>query len=225
VLDTLESFYGAQQPVAPTDPYEFIVWWHCGYPASDAACSKGWAALREQIGISPEALLRADPAQLARALKPGGMVPELRAQRMKQIAERVERECGGDLLATLHRDPEGARKLLKRFPNISDPGADRILLFAALDAVAAVPSNNPAPLVRILFGKERENYAVTYREAKSALEAELPRDRATRLRAYLLLKKHGEQTCKRGRPKCEQCPLREACAYASGAMRGSAARA
>src|SRR5579884_4305306 len=126
ILDALEAFYGAQQPAAPTDPYDFIVWWHCGYPASDAACDKGWAALRDEVGISPDALRRATPAQLARPLKAGGMVPELRAQRMKEIVERIERECEGDLLATLRRDPENARRLLKRFPNIADPGADRI---------------------------------------------------------------------------------------------------
>jgi hypothetical protein len=36
LLDTPESFYGVQQAEWQTDPYEFIVWWHCGYPASNA---------------------------------------------------------------------------------------------------------------------------------------------------------------------------------------------
>jgi hypothetical protein len=78
ILTQLESFYGKQEPCWPVDPYLFLVWWHCGYPASDAACSKGWASLTKEIGVSVPEILAAPPGKLARALKPGGMVPELR---------------------------------------------------------------------------------------------------------------------------------------------------
>jgi hypothetical protein len=44
-LAILEQHYGPQQPTFPTDPYDFLIWWHCGYPASDAACSRGWQSL------------------------------------------------------------------------------------------------------------------------------------------------------------------------------------
>src|SRR5262249_6327320 len=97
VLNKLENFYGAQEASWPTEPYEFLVWWHCGYPASDTACAKGWEKLNSEIGIEPERLLRATPAKLAAALRAGGMVPELRAQRLKEIARRVQDEFGGDL--------------------------------------------------------------------------------------------------------------------------------
>jgi len=30
LLDTLEAHYGPQEPAWPTDPYLFLVWWHCG---------------------------------------------------------------------------------------------------------------------------------------------------------------------------------------------------
>src|SRR5262252_369142 len=97
MLNKLEKSYGTQEPCWPTEPYEFLVWWHCGYPASDAPCAKGWENLKKQVGIEPETLLRATPAKMAAALKSGGMVPELRAQRLKEIARRVQDEFGGDL--------------------------------------------------------------------------------------------------------------------------------
>ena len=97
ILDRLESFHGPQQPSWPTDPYAFLVWWHCGYPASDTTCARGWDALTKAVGIEPRQLLRASPAVMAAALRPGGMVPELRAMRLKEIAQRVEQELGGDL--------------------------------------------------------------------------------------------------------------------------------
>jgi endonuclease-3 related protein len=220
ILDDLESFYGPQQPTWPTDPYLFLVWWHCGYPASDAACIKGWLALNATVGTTPEALLTASPDTLAAALKPGGMVPELRAMRLKEIALRVKNECGGDLHAALHGPVNKAASLLRKFPNIAGPGADRILLFAHIAPVAAIPSNCPQVLVRIMLGLERENYNVTYNEAQNLVATNIPATFDARTRAYLLLKQHGQTLCKRTKPKCEQCPINASCAFFAGKTRG-----
>lgn len=225
VLDALEAVYGAQSPGWPTDPYLFLVWWHCGYPASDAACAKGWASLEREIGTDPERLLAANPAKLALTLKPGGMVPELRAVRLKEIAERVQKEFGGDLRGALRGLPLAqVRAALKRFPNIADPGADRIVLFGGISPTAAVPSNCPHVLVRIRFGQERENYGLIYKEAQEVIAAEIPAKFDARMRAYLLLKSHGQQVCKRTNPKCGVCSVSKLCAFFSGKTRGRAAK-
>ncbi len=213
ILERLEAFYGPQEPCWPADPYAFLVWLHCGYPASDVLCARGWESLNQNIGVQPEQLLAASSAQLTKALKPGGMVPERRAMRLKEIATRVQDECAGDLRGRLLGSPTQARKMLKKFPNIADPGADRILLFAGIAPVPAVPSNCPQVLVRIQRGRERENYGVTYKEAQAAIEAEVPKNFEARARAYLLLKQHGQELCKRTKPKCDRCPVRAACAF------------
>jgi endonuclease III len=220
LLDDLELFYGRRQPNWPTDPYLFLVWWHCGYPASDAACAKGWISLSANIGVTPEALLAASPETLAAALKPGGMVPELRAARLKEIAMRIQHEFDGDLRRPLHGPLDQTRKILKKFPNIADPGVDRILLFAHIAPIAAVPSNCPHVLVRILLGRERESYTVNYREAQHAIASQMPPAFDARTRAYLLLKQHGQMICKRTNPKCDQCPVNASCAFFSGKHRG-----
>jgi endonuclease III len=222
-LDVLEKFYGPQQPSWPTDPYLFLVWWHCGYPASDAACAKGWESLTREIGVEPERLLAANPAKLAAALKPGGMVPELRAMRLKEIAERIEKEFGGDLLEGLKGLPIArVRATLKKFPNIADPGADRMLLFGGISPVAAVPSNCPHVLVRIRMGRERENYGQNYKEAQRMIAEEVPAKFDARIRAYLLLKCHGQKLCKLKNPKCDECPLESSCLFFAGKTRGRA---
>lgn len=213
VLDKLEAHYGPQQPCWPIEPYQFVIWWHCGYPASDTACSKGWAALKREVGTEPHTILAVSQAKLAQALKAGGMVPDLRAMRLQQVAERVANEFGGDLSAGLVGPVKEIRKALKRFPGISDSGVDRILLFAGRQQAAAVPSNCPQVLVRIQLGPEPENYSVNYRGAQQMIEAEVPEQFHARMRAYLLLKKHGQTLCKRNQPKCDQCPVRANCAY------------
>jgi adenine-specific DNA glycosylase len=148
------------------------------------------------------------------------MVPELRALRLKEIAIRVKDHFDGDLRSALLGSPDKARKELKRFPNIADTGADRILLFAHISPIAAVPSNCPHVLVRILLGRERENYGVNYREAQDAIEPQIPATFDARTRAYLLLKHHGQLTCKRTNPKCDECPVNTKCAFFSGKNRG-----
>ena len=111
------------------------------------------------------------------------------------------------------------RGTLKRFPGIADPGADRILLFAGITPVAAVPSNCTQVLVRVLYGKESENYGADYREAQQAIAVEVSETFDGRTRAYLLLKHHGQETCKPTKPKCEICPVSSNCAFFVGQRR------
>ena len=219
ILNRLEKFYGPQEPTFPVDPYEFLVWWYCGYPASDVACTKGWNSLSRDVGIDPDKLLKAKPAKLAGAIQPGGMFSELRAQRLQELAFRAENEFGGDLRAALAGPVPKARKLLKSFHGIADPGADRILLFARISPIAAVPSNCAGVLLRIREKATSKNYSVTYREEQRVIASELPETFDARARAYLLLKHHGQQLCKRTHPKCPECPLQPHCAYAALSFR------
>jgi endonuclease III len=172
--------------------------------------------LKTRIGLEPDRLLAANPSQLALALKPGGMVPELRAIRLKEIAARVQQDFGGDLTASLKGlSIPKARAALRKFPGIAGPGADRILLFGGISPVAAVPSNCPHVLVRINIGQGRENYSRDYAEAQEIVAAGAPAKFHARTRAYLLLKSHGQQLCKRSNPKCGVCPVAPTCAWAA----------
>jgi endonuclease-3 len=144
--------------------------------------------------------------------------------RLKEIAERVQKEFGGDLTAALKALPLAkVRAALRKFPNIADPGADRIILFGGISPVAAVPSNTTQVLVRIRLGQERQNYGRNYKEAQKIIEIETPATFDARIRAFLLLKSHGQQLCKRVDPKCDQCPVASSCAFLSGGMPGRSA--
>jgi endonuclease III len=216
ILDELAAFHGKQELRWPTDPYLFLVWWHCGYPPSEERCSRGWEALSRAVGVAPEQLLATRASRVTAALAAGGLVPELRASRLQAIARRVRDEFGGDLQSALERlDDRTRRRIVKAFPGIADAGADRILLFAGLAPVAAVPSNCPHVLVRIVSGREPDSYAATYAQAQSILEARVPQTFTALRRAYLLLQQHGRQLCKRTRPRCDDCPLAQSCTYAS----------
>jgi endonuclease III len=213
VLDGLEKLYGRVRARRAADPYELLVLAQCGYPASDIAYAKGFAALKESVGISLEAILRAPKARLVAAMRQGGIVPEVRAERLEEIATVVLEEFGGDLDALKKMPLPAARKLLKRFPTIGDPGADKILLLSHAAPIAAVPSNATQVPLRLGFGDEKASYAASYRSAQEAIDAALPQSFEARVRAYVLLRRHGEEVCRRSRPECERCPVTAQCAY------------
>lgn len=225
ILDRLESFHGPQTASWPTDPYRFLVWWHCGYPASEERCSRGWESLNEEVGVSAQKLLKTPSSTLTRALRSGGMIPELRAKRLKEIARRVQKEFDGDLSSALSGlPPNEGRALLKRFPGIADPGADRIMLFGGIAPLAAVPSSCPQVLVRIETGRPHEAYNANYRDAQALIEREVADTFAARTRAYLLLQQHGQHVCKRSSPKCDICPVARSCKFFAGSVRASPRR-
>lgn len=217
LLDRLEKQYGkpvmSGAKLGPTDPYEMVIHRNAGYPQSDVNCDKGFKSLKNSIGISPEKILAAPPAKLAEAARAGGMAPELRALRLKEIAARVLDEFGGDLRAVMKRGPVEAKKALKKFPTIGDSFAEKVLLYTNTAAVAAVPANCVHVLLRLGFGRETKNYAVNYRAAQDAIAEEIPEKHDARLRAYLLIKEHGQTLCKTTRPKCDECPVSDDCEY------------
>ena len=224
ILDKLEKHYGVQAAAGPSDPYEMILFVNCGYPATDASCTKGYEPLKAEVGTKPEEILAAPKAKLAKLTRPGGIVPELRAERLKLIARITNENFGGDLKWALEKLLKEEKTLpekrlrrvksaLKAFPVIGEPGADKILLFSGMAPIAAVPSACAGVPQRIFFGHEDKNYGKGYRAAQEAIAAEVPENFAARQRAYLLLKKHGQQICKRTKPKCEICPVSVMCTY------------
>jgi len=111
-------------------------------------------------------------------------MPELRADRLRTIAERVVREFGGGLEALMKRPLTEVRKALKSFPTIGDPGADRIILFTGKAPVAAVPANALDVPIRLGFGRAARSWGTSYRAAQRALDQTLPRTVPARRRAY-----------------------------------------
>jgi endonuclease III len=210
-LDRLEKFYGKLSPPGPSDPYEMILYANCGYPANDITCRKGFDALRDQIGLRPEQILAASEAKLAVIMRLGGIVPELRATRLKEIASVVQESYHGKLASVLKKPLPEAKKALKQFPTIGDPGAEKILLFTKTAPVPAVPAAFVHVLHRLGFGKEAKSYSTGYRSAQEAIRAGLPQDCEALMRAYLLIQRHGRELCKRSRPMCRSCPLARDC--------------
>jgi endonuclease III len=213
VVARLKKFYGAPAPPPVTDPFEQVLWENVAYLADDEKRAAAFSVLRKTVGLKPEDILKAKPEKLLAVARMGGMVPELRAQRLGQSAEIVQILLKGELNAALDESLLKAKKTLQRFPTIGEPGAEKILMFAGKYPVLGLESNGLRVLLRLGFAEEQKSYSASYRGVKNAISSQLPQDCKSLVVAHQLLRKHGQELCKRSRPLCDGCPLKDSCAY------------
>jgi len=208
----LAKLYPLSEPL--TDPLAILVWENVGYLIDDARRAELFAEFTKKIGLTAHRIANARMPVLADIAKRGGMHPQKRAERLIEIGKLAIHECDGDIVGKLRALPlPKARALLKKFPSVGDPGADRILLFSGIAPQPCLESNGLRALVRLGVCAEGKSYGQTYKGAIEAFSAEGAADAEWLKRAYLLLREHGKSLCKRSAPLCEPCPLDPVCAH------------
>jgi endonuclease III len=211
VVERLAKIYGRPRKPRITDPFEMILWESCAYLVDDTKRAEVFRSLKTKVGLAPRAIVGAPDAVLLDAIQGSGMRPPDRAERLRECAEIAESIGLEALRRAARKDPVAARKLLKKFPGVADPGADRILLFNRSLVTLAPESNGLRVLVRLGFGKKERDYSKTYRVVAEAVARELPADFGWLVAAHQLLRRHGQEMCKRNHPLCETCPLSARC--------------
>ncbi len=207
----LAELHGDVAPPPGRDPFEAIVWEIAAYLVDDERRNAVHAALRARIGVTPEAIAKAKKPAIAAAIAAGGMRPEDRVEKLKKAAA-LALELGP--LGDVSRRPlKEAVKLLRRFPSIGEPGAEKLALFFGDHPLLALDSNGLRVLLRLGYGEEATSYATSYKSAQKAAMNELPADPGALKQAHLLLREHGKTICRRSTPRCEACPVKKTCAY------------
>ncbi len=213
LLDKLQQHYGTPPPPPSDDPLELIIRENIAYLAShQRRGAAAFTALRETIGTRPEQILAAEHSALAKMGK-AGVLPDISTKKLLTIAKIAYEGFDGDLRPALAKPLPQAKKALKKFPSIGDPGAEKILLFTRSHPVMALDSNGLRVLCRVGFAEEQKNYPATYRLVQNAIREQLPQDYDSLIRAHQLLRQHGQELCKRSKPRCAECPVRTECAY------------
>jgi endonuclease III len=143
----------------------------------------------------------------------GGMRPKVRVFRWQEIARITLSQFDGDLDQILKLPYAQAKKALKQFPNIGDPGAEKILMFCGASPGMPLEWNGLRVLTRVGYGRWQKNYSAAYKSVQEALKPELPRKAETIAQAHLLLRQHGKEICRDKSPQCYECPVKDLCAY------------
>jgi endonuclease III len=214
VLDTLERLHGKPKRESLADPFELVLLENVAYLVDEKKRRAAFEELRRRVGATPKAIRAARPEVLLEIAALGGIHAALRAERLRECAEIVFEEFGGDSSAALALPPNRVRRALQKFPGIGKPGAEKILLLTGTEAVLALDSNALRVLLRLGYGEESRNYAKSYASAQAAASTELPTTCAALRRATSLLQAHGRALCKSNAPACDECPLSDVCRFA-----------
>ena len=213
IISQLTAHYGPTQPPISRDPFELILFENIAYLVSDERREEAFKLLRKHAGTKPHEILTAADESLLSAARLGGMQPERRVSRLREIALIAMNEFAGDLEAVLKLPLPQAKQALRKFPGIGEPGAEKILLFVRAYPVLGLDSNGLRVLLRLGFGEEKKNYGATYRSVQEAIKDQLSTDYDWLISAHVLLRQHGKELCKTNRPLCEKCPVRKNCEY------------
>jgi endonuclease III len=212
-VELLREHYGRVAPPPTKEPFELILWENVAYLPTPARRRTAFELLRKDVGTSPEAILSARREDLERVTSVG-ILGEQFATKLRECAEIAVQEFDGDLDAVVRGPVDGAKRALRRFPGIGEPGAEKILLFSGQHAFLAPDSNALRVLARLDLVREETSYGKTYAAARDVTKG-WPAKPGAFQEAHLLLQHHGQTLCKRSAPLCGACPLVRTCAYAA----------
>lgn len=134
---------------ALSEPLQLILWENIGYLIDDERRATLFAEFKERVGLTGSDIARAPRSVLLDIAKRGGMNAATRVERWRAIGE-VATAAGDDLRAALRALPlRKARALIKKFPAIGDPGADKVLLLSGIDSRPALESNGLRVMLRL----------------------------------------------------------------------------
>jgi len=214
LIAVLKRHYGEPALPPAKGPFELVLWENACYLLPDARRAAVFEGLRSQVGLNAEAIWKADQSVLLPLAKMGGMRPETRVFRWREIARITMQQFGGNLDSILDGPYAAAQKALKLFPNIGGPGAEKILMFCGAAPGLPLESNGLRVLIRVGYGREQKSYGAMYSSVQLAIARELPRGAEAMSRAHLLLRQHGKSLCKTNGPLCHECPAADRCTHA-----------
>ncbi|HKE57644.1 MAG TPA: hypothetical protein VKB46_13115 [Pyrinomonadaceae bacterium] len=213
IIARLKQHFGEPTPPVTQDPFEIIIYDNIAYLVDDARREAAFALLGKNVGLRPVDIAAAPIEKVLEATKLGGIHPEPRAHRLKECAQIVLNDFGGDLGQTVKLPLPNAIKALRQFPSIAEPGAEKILLFSKTYPVLALESNGLRVMLRLGFGEEKKNYSASYKSVREAVADQIGRDCDDLIVAHQLLRRHGKEICKTNNPHCDECPINRYCEY------------
>jgi endonuclease-3 len=216
IVAALKRHYGDPALPPAEGPFELVMWENACYLLSDERRAAVLQGLRDQIGLDPHKIQNGNREALLTLAKMGGMRPETRVFRWLEVARITIDQFDGDLSRIVTLPYAEAKRALKQFPNIGDPGAEKILLYCGIGPGLPLDWNGCRVLLRVGYGRANsKNYGAQYRSIQEAIVKELPKTAAQLARAHLLLRQHGKEICRNTRPRCEGCPVSSMCGYYS----------
>src|SRR5204862_4015106 len=121
IVRRLRRRHGAPALPPARGPFELVLWENACYLLPDDRRALVFDGLQREVGLDARKILAADKALLLKWARLGGMRPETRVFRWREIARITVEQFAGDLDAILRGPYAAAKKALKHFPNTAAP--------------------------------------------------------------------------------------------------------
>jgi len=206
----LMSYYGAMsEALGP------MRWWPAGTPfevivGAILTQSTAWGNVERAIEnlraarmINPSAMMAVRTSRLASLVRPSGYFRQ-KAKKLKAFVRFLQAEYEGSLTRMFEAPTLELREKLLSVHGIGPETADSILLYAGNHPVFVVDA-----YTHRIFGR----HGITsgkpdYEKVRSHFEAALPRQPQLYNEFHALIVNTGKNWCRKGVPRCGECPLR-----------------
>ena len=199
----LAAAYGVQPWWPAETRFEVMVGAVLTQNAAWSNVEKAIQRLRDEDLLSLPALLQADPARVAEAIRPSGYF-NIKAQRLRNLCLFLD--AAGGLEAFARLPLEAQRAGLLSVNGIGPETADDILLYALDRPVFVIDAYTRRLLQRFGLARGDEDYETLRAGFERALEADLQMFQ----QYHALIVVHAKAACRK-RPSCDRCALLECC--------------
>jgi endonuclease-3 related protein len=163
---------------------------------------KAIANIRGRGLLSPSLLAAVPRRRLAALIRPSGYF-NVKAQRLHNLVAFLMDRFQGNVKRMFRRDPVSLRQELLAVHGIGPETADSILLYAGDKPLFVVDAYTK----RIFSRHGIVPSGASYDDVQRLFMDGLPRDARLYNEYHALIVRLGKERCKKGRPRCEGCPL------------------
>lgn len=212
----LAERFGPLDPPRKREPIEELILTVLSQNTNDVNRDRAFEAMRARWPTW-EALAAARAADVAGAIKPGGL-SNIKAPRILAILREIRAREGGSLdLSWMAEAPSGrVTQYLTSLPGVGPKTAACVLAFSLERPALPVDTHVFRVARRLGFYDDRIDPAAAHRVMEGLVPPRL------RVSTHVGLIRLGREICKPGRPRCEVCPLESLCPTAPQILAGRA---
>ena len=202
VYDKLYAHYGPQEWWPADSPFEVAVGAILTQNTNWENVAKAIENLKRADLLSFTAMQQMPVEELAEYIRPSGYYT-IKAQRLKNLLQMLEDEYEGELQFLCDDSLEGARENLLRVKGVGPETADAILLYVAEKPIFVIDTYTHRVFSRHEIVLEEHDYFSLQQEFLDSL----PEDVQLFNEFHALIVAVGKEFCKKGKPRCKECPL------------------
>ena len=204
IIERLEQAYGPRRWQPDRDPIDVLIRTILSQNTSDTNSGRAFATLKDSFA-SWEAVASAPAEHIARVIKSGGL-SQIKAVRIKQVLEQIEKEQGRIRLDFLKSKPMAETEdYLMRLPGVGHKTARCVLLFALGKPSLPVDTH----IFRVAKRLGLIDSRVSIEKAHSLLQEQIPPSKVYQFHIHMI--EHGRRICHARQPRCNRCILRGVC--------------